>query len=64
VQDNEKAQEDGMDQEGEEEEQENVDDQEIQASRLPHPRVHQAIQRDHLINMIICYIQKTVTTRS
>jgi hypothetical protein len=40
------------------------DDQEIQGQRPPHPRVHQAIQRDHPINSIICDIHKGVTTRS
>jgi hypothetical protein len=32
--------------------------------RLPHPGVHQAIQRDHLVNTILGDIQKGVTTRS
>jgi hypothetical protein len=32
--------------------------------RPPHPRVHQAIQRDHLVNSILGDIHKGVTTRS
>jgi hypothetical protein len=39
------------------------DDQEIQGQRPPHPRVHQAIQRDHPINSILGDIHKGVTTR-
>jgi hypothetical protein len=34
------------------------DDQEIQGQRLPHPRVHQAIQRDHPVNSILGEIHK------
>jgi hypothetical protein len=40
------------------------DDQEVQDQRPPHPRVHQAIQRDHPVNSILGDIQKGVTTRS
>jgi hypothetical protein len=40
------------------------DDQEIQDQRPPHPRVHQAIQRDRLVNSILGDIHKGVTTRS
>jgi hypothetical protein len=40
------------------------DEEEEQATRPPHPRVHQAIQRDHLVNTILGDIQKVVTTRS
>jgi hypothetical protein len=32
--------------------------------RPPHPRVHQAIQRDHPVNSILSNIHKGVTTRS
>jgi hypothetical protein len=32
--------------------------------RPPHPRVHQAIQRDHPVNSILGDIHKGVTTRS
>jgi hypothetical protein len=35
-----------------------------QVPRPPHPRVHQAIQRDHPMNTILGDIQKGVTTRS
>jgi hypothetical protein len=40
------------------------DDQEIQGQRTPHPRVHQAIQRDHPVDSILGDIHKGVTTRS
>jgi hypothetical protein len=40
------------------------DEQEIQGQRPPHPRVHQAIQRDHPMNSILDDIHKGVTTRS
>jgi hypothetical protein len=40
------------------------DEQEIQGQRSPHPRVHQAIQRDHPVNSILGDIHKGVTTRS
>jgi hypothetical protein len=49
---------------GDEEDQDKEDDQEIQDQRLPHPRVHQAIQRDHPVNSILGDIHKEVTTRS
>jgi hypothetical protein len=39
-------------------------DQEEQGQRPPHPRVHQAIQRDHPVNSILGDIHKGVTTRS
>jgi hypothetical protein len=39
-------------------------DKEIQGQRPPHPRVHQAIQRDHPVNSILGDIHKGVTTRS
>jgi hypothetical protein len=35
-----------------------------QGQRPPHPRVHQAIQRDHPVNSILGDIHKGVTTRS
>jgi hypothetical protein len=37
-------------------------DQEVQDQRPPHPRVHQAIQRDHPVNSILGDIHKGVTT--
>jgi hypothetical protein len=40
------------------------DEQEIQGQRPPHPRVHQAIQRDHPVNSILGDIHIGVTTRS
>jgi hypothetical protein len=56
-QDDEPPQEEDIDQGGDE------DDQEIQDQRPPHPRVHQAIQRDHPISSILGDIHKGVTTR-
>jgi hypothetical protein len=64
VQDNDPPQEEGMDQGGDEVDQEKEDEQEIQDQRPPHPRVRQAIQRDHPVNSIPGDIQKGVTTRS
>jgi hypothetical protein len=40
------------------------DDQEIQGQRPPHPRFHQAVQRDHPVNSILGDIHKGVTIRS
>jgi hypothetical protein len=57
-------QEEDTDQGGDEYYQEKEDDQEIQDQGPPHPRVHQAIQRDHPINSILGDIHKGVTTRS
>jgi hypothetical protein len=53
-----------MDQGGDENDQDKEDDQEIRDQRPPHPRVHQAIQRDHPVNFILGDIHKGVTTRS
>jgi hypothetical protein len=63
-QDDEPPQEEDIDQGGDEDDQDKEDDQEIQDQRLPHPRVHQAIQRDHPVNSILGDIHKGVTTRS
>jgi hypothetical protein len=63
-QDDEPPQEEDIDQEGDEDDQDKEDDQEIRDQRPPHPRVHQAIQRDHPINSILGDIHKGVTTRS
>jgi hypothetical protein len=63
-QDNEPPQEEGIDQGGDEVDQEKEDEQEIQDQKPPHPRVHQAIQRDHPVNSILGDIQKGVTTQS
>jgi hypothetical protein len=59
--DNEPPQEEDFGQGGDEVDQEKEDEQEIQDQRPPHPRVHQAIQRDHPINSILGDIQKGVT---
>jgi hypothetical protein len=53
-----------MDQGGDEDDQDKEDDQEIRDQSPPHPRVHQAIQRDHPVNSILGDIHKGVTTRS
>jgi hypothetical protein len=60
VQDNEPPQEEGIDQGGDEVDQEKEDEQEIQDQRPPHPRVHQAIQQDHPVNSILGDILKGV----
>jgi hypothetical protein len=63
-QEDESPQEEDNDQGGDEVDQDKEDDQEIQGQRLPHPRVHQSIQRDHPMNSILGDIHKGVTTRS
>jgi hypothetical protein len=55
------TQEEGNDQGGDAKDQDKEDEQ---VPRLPHPRVHQAIQRDHPTNTILGDIHKGVTTRS
>jgi hypothetical protein len=54
-------QEESNDQGGDAHDQDKEDDE---GPRPPHPRVHQAIQRDHPVNTILGDIQKGVTTRS
>jgi hypothetical protein len=45
--------------------QEQEDDGPIQHQRqVPHPRVHQSLQRDHPINNIMASIERVVTTHS
>jgi hypothetical protein len=63
-QDDEPPQEEHINQGGNEDDQDKKDDQEIRDQRPPHPRVHQVIQRDHLINSILGDIHKGVTARS
>jgi hypothetical protein len=63
-QDDEPPQKEDIDQGRDEHDQDKEDDQEIQDQRPPHPRVHQAIQRDHPINSMLGDIHKGVTTRS
>jgi hypothetical protein len=63
-QEDEPPQEEDNDQGGDEVDQDKEDDLEIQGQRPPHPRVHQAIQRDHPVNTILGDIHKEVTTRS
>jgi hypothetical protein len=57
-------QEEDNDQGGDKDNEDKEDDQEIQGQRPPHPRVHQAIQRDNPVNSILGDIHKGVTTRS
>jgi cobalamin biosynthesis protein CobT len=57
-------QEEDIDQREDEDDHDKEDEQEIQDQRPPHPRVHQAIQRDHPVNSILGDIHKGVTTRS
>jgi hypothetical protein len=63
-QEDEPPQEEDNDQGGDDNDQDKEDDQEVQGPRPPHPRVHQAIQRDHPVNSILGDIHKGVTTRS
>jgi hypothetical protein len=63
-QEDEPPQEEDMDQGGDEDDQDKEDDQEIRDQRPPHPRVHQAIQRNHPVNSMLGDIHKGVTTRS
>jgi hypothetical protein len=63
-QDDEPPQEEDIDQGGDEDNDDKEDDQETRDQRPPHPRVHQAIQRDHPVNSILGDIHKGVTTRS
>jgi hypothetical protein len=64
AQDDEQPQEEDNDQGGDDNDQDKEDDQEVQGQRPPHPRVHQAIQRDHPMNSFLSDIHKGVTTRS
>jgi hypothetical protein len=63
-QEDEPPQKEDIDQGGDDNKEDKEDDQEIQGHRPPHPRVHQAIQRDHPINSILGDIHKGVTIRS
>jgi transposase InsO family protein len=63
-QEDEPPQEEDIDQGGDEDNEDREDDQEIRDQIPPHPRVHQAIQRDHPVNSIQGDIHKGVTTRS
>jgi hypothetical protein len=63
-QENEPPQEEDNDHGGDQANKDKEDEQEIQGQRPPHPRVHQEIQRDHLVNSILDDIHKGVTTRS
>jgi hypothetical protein len=63
-QEDELPQEEDNDQGGDDNDQDMEDDQEVQGPRPPHPRVHQAIQRDHPMKSILGDIHKGVTTQS
>jgi hypothetical protein len=57
-QEDEPPQEEDNDKGGDDNDQDNEDGQEVQGQRPPHPRVHQAIQRDHPMNSILGDIHK------
>jgi hypothetical protein len=61
-QEDEPPQEEDNDQGGHDNDKDKEDEQENQDQRLPHPRVHRAIQRDHPVNSILG--DMGVTTRS
>jgi hypothetical protein len=63
-QEDEPPQEEDNDQGGDQVNKDKEDAQEIHGQRPPHPRVHQAIHRDHPVNSILGDIHKGVTTRS
>jgi hypothetical protein len=63
-QEDEPPQEEDIDQGGDEDNKDKEDNHEIRDQRPPHPRVHQAIQRDQPVNSILGDIHKGVTTRS
>jgi hypothetical protein len=63
-QEDEPPQEEDNDQGEDDHDKDKEDAQEIQGQRPPHPRVHQALQRDHPVNSILGDIHKGVTTRS
>jgi hypothetical protein len=63
-QEDEPPQEEDNDQGGDYDNEDKEDEQEVQGQRPPHPRVHQAIQRDHPVNSILSDINKGVTTIS
>jgi hypothetical protein len=60
-QEEEPPQEEDNDQGGADNDQDKEDEQEVQGPRPPHPRAHQAIQRDHPVNSILGDIHKGVT---
>jgi hypothetical protein len=72
IQNHEQDQEDEQDEDQAHDQEESIDqggdkddgDHEGSRTRLPHPRVHQTIQRDHPIDNIVCDIKKGVTTGS
>jgi hypothetical protein len=72
TQDHEQDQEDGQDGDQAHDQEESIDqgrdkdvgDHEESSTRPPHPRVHQKVQRDHLMYNILGDIKKEVTTRS
>jgi hypothetical protein len=63
-QEDEPPQEEDNDQGGDQVNKDKEYEQEIQGQSPSHPRVHQAIQRDHPVNSILGDIHKGVTTRS
>jgi hypothetical protein len=63
-QDDEPPQEEDIDQGRDDDNEDKEDEQQVRDQWPPHPRVHQAIQRDHPINSILGDIHKGVTTIS
>jgi hypothetical protein len=72
TQDHEQDQEDEQDEDQAHDQEESIDqrgdkdarDHQGSRTRLPHPRVHQTVQRDHSVDNILGDIKKWVTTRS
>jgi hypothetical protein len=54
----------GNDQGRVEQDEDEADQEESRSSPLPHPRVRQTVQCDHLVNNILGAIEKGVTTQS
>jgi hypothetical protein len=54
----------GNDQGGVKQDEDGNDQDKSRSSPLPHPRVRQTVQRNHLVNNILGVIKKGVTTRS
>jgi hypothetical protein len=52
----------GNDQGGVEQDEDKDNQEKSRSSPLPHPRVRQTVQRDHLVNNILGAIEKGVTT--
>jgi hypothetical protein len=62
--DDDQDQEMGNDQRGVEQDEDEGDQEESRSSPLPHPRVRQIVQPNHLVNNILSAIENGVTTQS